>query len=140
MWKVNPHAGEVGIKLGKHEMPMRPSFEAVSAIEQKTGRSVMSLSREAVSELSLPLDLMATIVTFGIQAAGRYREEKSLMAVNREKIKKLIFETGLSECQEPIRQFLWMALTGGAEKKTVTSTFDLETEKMPESPIEPTLE
>jgi hypothetical protein len=116
MMEANPERGEVTILLDGRAYPMRPSYEAMLSIEGKSGSSLLSiLSRHAQPDMGLTLTEMAIIVTEGIKAAGKDREDKFLMAVSQDKIGELIYRSGFVASLAPVEAFLLNAISGGME-------------------------
>lgn len=110
----NRHRGEIGLTLSGMKLVMRPDFEAVAAIDEQLG-SIVGLTRRAIGQPeSLSLHELAVIVTEGVRAHGRANKTSEAHS-KLEKIKRMIFETGIPVAVAPVCQFLGQAVTGGAE-------------------------
>jgi hypothetical protein len=119
--------GEVTITLDGAEYVMRPSYEAIEAIEAQTGKSVIELLVEADSG-KLHLSDAGVVVWECIKAWGRQCVAagdadpiaKSAAGANLEKVRKLIYKFGIHQTRQRIAILLMAAATGG-----VTETGEL---------------
>lgn len=89
--------GEVSIELEPGvEYVMRPSFEAITAVERASGKSMTELA-DAASRCALPLATLATIVLEFVKAwgkgavAGDPPHRAAICGANQEKVAKLIY-------------------------------------------------
>jgi hypothetical protein len=106
--------GRMVAPLGGADYVLRPSYEALEAIEDKLGRSLVELASQAYRG-SLTLKDLAIIVVELMKAHGRaepdagpsYREAKA------EKIGRLILEEGQPSITARVAVLLTGAITGG---------------------------
>lgn len=124
--------GEVTIDLDAQYV-MRPSYEAIEAIESQTGRGVVALVNLA-AQGEMKLGEAAIIVTECIKAWGKQQvtggdpspEAKSAAGANVKKVAALIYEAGLVKATERCAIVLMAAATGGVtatgEWKPATET------------------
>jgi hypothetical protein len=91
---VNPARGEAEIVLEGTTFGLRPSYEAVVAIEEATGLALGVLA-SAAATLRLPLAKLALVVTELIKAWGRSTETRSATLVNPDRIGALIHDAGV---------------------------------------------
>jgi hypothetical protein len=111
--------GEVTINLDATYV-MRPSYEAIEAIETATGRGVVALVNLA-AQGELSLKNAAIIVTECIRAWGKQQaangndqpEARSATGARPEKVARLIHEHGLVQATERCAIVLMAAATGG---------------------------
>jgi K+/H+ antiporter YhaU regulatory subunit KhtT len=118
---ANRHRGEIAVTLRQQgsdaptEFVMRPDFEAVAAIDDQLG-SIIALTRRAIAEpASLSLAELAVVVAEGIKAHGRSVGDSNAH-VRTEKIKRMIFDSGVPTVVPAVLQFLTAAVTGGAKE------------------------
>ena len=108
---ANPECGEVEVVLLREgrelRFVLRPTFEAVTEIETRTGKSILRLGNElmADSAMSLSLSNVMVIVRAGLRASGEKYNEKALQA--------MVFETGILRLAGPCGAFLSSAIRGG---------------------------
>lgn len=124
--------GEVTIDLDARYV-MRPSYEAIEAIENQTGRGVVALVNLA-AQGEMKLSEAAVIVTECMKAWGKQQlssgdassEAKSAAGANIKKVAALIYEAGLLKATERCAIVLMAAATGGVtaagEWKPATET------------------
>lgn len=106
--------GRMLAPLGGAEYVLRPSFEALEAIERQLGRSLHQLAFQGLQG-GLSLTDLAVIVAECMRAHGRaepdagpsYREAKA------EKLARLIMEAGQTHITARIAVLLTEAITGG---------------------------
>ncbi len=109
---ANKHRGEISVTLDGVAYVMRPDFEAVAAIDETLG-SVIALTKRAVGDpASLSLTELAVVVTEGIRAHGRANKTSEAHS-GVDKIKKLIFASGIPNVVPSVCQFLAQSVTGG---------------------------
>lgn len=119
--------GEVVLVLDGGDYVLRPSFEAIAAFEESTGKGLLQLARDAVDG-GLRLHEMAEIVCECIRAWGRATGTKSAAGVNARRIGELLVEAdgGMMAVQRVIAGVLAMASTGGytalGERKAEATT------------------
>ena len=106
MTAPNRQRGEVAIALGGRGFVLRPTYQALCAIESALDCGLVALYRRIVSH-DFGLREITVIVTEGLIAAGE--------PATREKVGTMIAEAGLlsPEVVEPVTEFLALALTGG---------------------------
>ncbi len=109
---ANPERGEVDILLDGKAYPMRPTFQAVQAVERETGHSLVALVRKAAAK-DLSIETMAVIVTETVRAAGQDRGDPMLRNVSTERIAQLLYEGGVMNAQPAVFEILLNALNGG---------------------------
>jgi hypothetical protein len=114
MLVANAERGEVEITLeGDTARPLRPSYEAIVAIEKELDTTLQALCARAASISFLQISEVGVIMYHGMIAAGKDRNDAMLRNVQRDKLTRLAFETGVTNLQQPIGQFLINALSGG---------------------------
>lgn len=111
---ANATRGEVSLELEGAEYVLRPSYEAISAFETQTNRSLIDLAR-AAGDGELKLSESAIIVTECIKAHGRATDDKALAAFNAARVGELILQAdgGLLIAMKRLELLLFMAATGG---------------------------
>jgi hypothetical protein len=125
--------GEVTITLDGAEYVMRPSYEAIEAIEAQTGKGILALIQGA-QEGNLTLAQTAIIVAECMKAWGRQQiaageaspEARSAAGAQTQKVARLIHEAGLMTALPRVVIVLVAAATGGVnsagEPKPATET------------------
>lgn len=112
MTAANPHRGEITIDLGQHgQFVLRPDFEAVAAVDAQLGGLLPLANRVFRDSAALTLDEMAVIVAEGMNGAARKEGRAAGMKV--EKVKRMIFEAGMSDALLPCVLFVSNAIGGG---------------------------
>lgn len=111
---ANKTRGEVSLELEGQEYVLRPSFEAISAFEAQTNRSLIDLAR-AAGDGQLKTGEAAIIVTECIRAHGRAIDDKAMTAFNSARVGELILQAdgGLLIVTKRLELLLFMAATGG---------------------------
>lgn len=111
---ANETRGEVSLELGGVEYVLRPSYEAISAFEAQTNRSLIDLVR-AAGDGQLKLGEASVIVTECIKAHGRSIDDKAMAVFNAKRIGELIQEAegGFLIVIKRLELLLFMAATGG---------------------------
>lgn len=111
---ANATRGEISLHLDGAEFILRPSFEAIVAIEADTGCGLVALARQA-EDGSMSLQTAALIVMHLIRAQGKAAKDPALEGVNAQRIGQLIMsaEGGLMIVLLRLRLLLTMAVTGG---------------------------
>jgi len=116
--EINEERGEVAIALRGETYPMRPSYEAMRAIERDTRRSLQALMVSwSDAKVGLTLDELSCVVTECVRAAGRDRKNPMLSGYQKDVIAALIYETGFLSIAGSIEQLLINAMSGGAKPK-----------------------
>lgn len=123
---VNEERGEVAITLDGGVYPLRPSWEAIQAIESEIGSISGARARLHILVSGLTLREMAVIATEGMRAAGVDRDDPLLRKTSVDRVSKLIAEAGISSCHPAIGQFLFNAMNGGTKSRPKKSD-DVET-------------
>ena len=118
---ANALRGEVSISLEGVEYVLRPTFEAITAIEDQTGQPLVDLA-QAADQHALPVKQAAIVVTECIKAWGRETAQPQLTKFNAQRIGELIFAEGLLKAQPRVALVLWAALTGGHNPGEVGAT------------------
>jgi hypothetical protein len=111
MATANAERGEHEIVLAGKAYRLRPSHNAVRAIEQTTGRSTMALVRLGNTG-ELTLEQLGAVAAELIRA-GADEADTMTRSVDAERIEELIFEEGLPQAQARITLVLLDASTGG---------------------------
>lgn len=108
----------MSIVLGGMEMVLRPTFEAIEAIELKTGKGLLQLARESLAA-SLTVSECAQISTECVRAWGREVDDENAAGANAKKIAALIIESdgGINAVMGKLAGVLSLASTGGYNAK-----------------------
>lgn len=121
---ANALRGEIDLELEGQSYVLRPSYQAIIAMEKKTGRSLIELASLAEQSM-LDQGTQAIVTTELIRAWGRSIQideyasgaEKAVAtaakAANVETIGELLFSVGVLSVQPRIAIVLGLALTGG---------------------------
>jgi hypothetical protein len=108
--------GQICVELEGVSYMLRPSREAIAAIELQTGRSLYDLAGEAISG-RMQTATLGLIVAELMRAYGKANPEDQLhttyAAAKPERIAELIHEEGVPFIVPPIVAVLMGALTGG---------------------------
>lgn len=93
---ANPVRGEITVELGQPAVSyvLRPSYEAIVAIETATDKGLMRLFRDA-NDGNLSLSNCAEIVSQCVRAQGRAKNDPFLAGVQADRIGQLIMESDL---------------------------------------------
>lgn len=91
---ANPVRGEIEVSLGDpaRDYVLRPSYEAIVAIEKGTGKGLLHLFREA-AEATMPLGDLAVVIAECIRAQGRAAKDRMMASVDADRIGALIMES-----------------------------------------------
>lgn len=110
----NPERGEFALILEDERFVLRPSFEAIVAFEQETGKGLLDLTRSAIGGTAT-LSEIAIIATHCIRAWGRENDLTSAAGVNAQRVGRLIMESeqGLTGATVMIGTLLALAVNGG---------------------------
>lgn len=111
---ANEKRGEVDLVLDSATFILRPSHEAILAIEGKTGRSAIALANAATDGEMTNKDA-AIITTELIQAWGRAVDDPVAKNVDIERIGQLLHEYGIMRVILRLALVLTMAVTGGCK-------------------------
>jgi hypothetical protein len=119
----NPTKGELTLTMEGFDYTLRPSREAVMAIEKLTRKSVIELYN-AATELKLTLNETAFIVAELVKAWGIETGDQGMQRASAERFTTLVYEHGLHLVCARIATVLGLAATGGvsAEGKVKPKT------------------
>ncbi|MFZ2996286.1 GTA-gp10 family protein [Sphingobium sp.] len=111
---VAQERGELTLLLDGADMGLRPSYEAIQAIETSLGRGLVDLARDGIAG-KLSMSETAQIATECIRAWGRDVEDKGAAGANAVRIAKLILDSdgGIYAAQKTVSAMLSLAVTGG---------------------------
>ncbi|SNS53178.1 hypothetical protein SAMN06295912_108117 [Sphingomonas laterariae] len=109
---ANEARGEVDIVLGKKRRVLRPSYEAIIAIEKLTGHSLRDLTVMA-NAVRMPLETMSIVVAELIRA-GAAADDVGARHGQADGWGKLIYRVGIPSVSARLLIVLTAALTGGA--------------------------
>lgn len=106
--------GRIMVPLGGADYVLRPSWEAIEAIELELGRSLTTLSGQAVGG-QLSIRDLATICTLMMHAEGKAdpHAAPSYKGARIEKIAELVYEASAPSITARIAVILMGAVTGG---------------------------
>lgn len=109
---ANPHRGEIEVDLEGVAHVLRPTYEALAAIESGTGKGLIALGIAAeAGELSLRD--AALIVTECVKAHGKATGDRTTAGYNVRRVGECIMATGLLLVIKRIEILLMLAVTGG---------------------------
>ncbi len=100
---VNENRGEISIKSRDSHYILRPTFQAICAIEGELGRSIIDMLLE-IPDKKLKMSEVAVIVKHG---AAAYKDNTT---ISDEEIGKAIQSAGLINVMPKTIQFLEMAV------------------------------
>ena len=115
---ANESRGEVSITLDGVDYVMRPSYEAISAIEDQTGSGLIALAEQA-QRGTMKLETLATIVTEAVRAWGRAAgpdasaDQRAARDFGARRVGELILEGGILPAMSRAGVMLLLAATGG---------------------------
>lgn len=108
--------GHISVPLDGEQFVLRPSFEAIKAIEEITGKDHSQLAHEAVQQRLSYTD-MGIICAEMMKAHGKANPDdpmkSSYIGAKPEKIEKLIYETGKTKVAVRLAVVLVASLSGG---------------------------
>ena len=110
---ANRHRGEVEVMLGGARYTLRPTFEALCEIEDRTGLGLVELARR-FWEGRFGARQLAVVLWAGIRAAGGD-------APDYERIGQLVVEQGFQDLAGPVARFL-AGVIGGEEDEEEEDT------------------
>ena len=128
--------GELKLVLLGRDFVMRPTYEAVTAIETTAGRGLVELARDAVAG-KMTLADTAQIACECIRAYGREEGDKDASGATAPRIARLILDSpeGLFGALQQVSALLSLAATGGFDSsgkmKPVTTMMTKTTEEAP---------
>lgn len=124
----NADRGELVLVLDNTRMGLRPTFEAIEAIEQQLGRGLVDVARDALAD-KLTIGEAAQVACECIRAFGSETGDKGLAGANPKRIARLIYDSegGLLTVTKTLSALLSIAVTGGYDasgnlKPTATMT------------------
>lgn len=129
MSEANETRGEIALDLGGAEYVLRPSYEAIQAIEKRTGKGLLALARDAGGG-DLTLVETALVAAECIKAHGKAKGDNLLAQTHADKIAEMILEAegGVAASMGRIAVLLGLAATGGytreGELKAATAATD----------------
>jgi len=106
--------GEMALYLPGGAMVLRPSYEAIVAVEQTLGRGLVDLAGDALAK-RLTLPETAQIACKFIRAWGNETGNNGAAKANPDRVAKLIYtsEKGFHEALKALSAVLSLAVTGG---------------------------
>lgn len=113
---ANPERGEIEVDIEGVPHVLRPSYEAIVAIEKATGRGLVQLA-QAAGDGSLAVDDAAIIVTECVRAHGRATGNRDLTEYRVGTVAAALVETGVIQVQKRLELLLYLAVTGGYTAK-----------------------
>lgn len=112
---ANPVRGEIALALGESgkEYVLRPTFAAIQAIEEKTGKGLLRLSRDGATG-DLTLTETAIIANECIRAQGKATGDAIMAAYDTARVAELIHaaEGGIAATMGRLSVLLALAATG----------------------------
>jgi hypothetical protein len=108
---ANAKRGEHELKLGRKTYRLRPSHEAIEAIEEATGHSLLALIRLG-NTMELKMGQLGAIGAELIRAGAAEKDELT-RSVDAEKIGEMIFEEGVIGATARLTLCLADAASGG---------------------------
>ena len=106
---ANPARGEHSLTLAGTAYRLRPSFQAVQALEDDLGLSLVEMVRKA-NAFALTLEQLGTIVAELVRAGA---EDEMTRAVSAERMAELVFEEGTGPVFAALVLALADAVMGG---------------------------
>lgn len=124
---ANEVMGEDELRLGKRTYVLRPSYDAVKAIETRTGATLLQLYNDG-NRGAIPLERLGVIAAELINA---HPEQLKGGRVDADRIAQLIYRQGLPGVTARLTLLMLDAATGGrdlsGERVTVVETADSPT-------------
>lgn len=105
----NPNRGEVQVTLGGQTHIMRPTFEALVAIEERTGMSLLRIVEKA-SDRDISLGTIGAVVYEGIKATNPD------LKLTFKEVGRLVVASGITNLIEPVVKLLSEAIVAGQEE------------------------
>jgi hypothetical protein len=129
---ANRLRGEIEITLDGADYVLRPSYEAITAIEDQTGKALLELA-VAADDGKMGLREMAVVVTECVRAYGRAEGRGDLAAWKADRVAELIYDAGVIAARPRVSLLLAMALTGGHKpgEAGAAGTTETTTESIP---------
>lgn len=128
--------GEMKLVLLGRDYVMRPTYEAVTAIEAAAGRGLVDLARDAVAG-KMTLAETAQIATECIRAFGREEGDKDAAGATAPRIARLILDSaeGLFGALSQVSALLSLAATGGFDASGNLKAVTTKTMTTEEAPV-----
>jgi hypothetical protein len=108
---ADPERGELELELAGMRYRLRPSHQAIRAIERKTSFSLLELVRLGNAH-ALSMDHVG-IVSAELIRAGAAPEDAATRAVHEDRISELVFEEGVVKVTARVTLCLAEAANGG---------------------------
>ena len=109
---ANDLRGEDEIVLDGATFGMRPTYEAIVAVETATGASIGTMAM-AGANMRLPLGWVAIIVTEFVRAWGKANGNQAAANLAVDRVGGLIMDSGIVAAQLTVAKILNGAVTGG---------------------------
>lgn len=109
---ANKFKNEATFNLGEYKFTMRPTFNCLVEIEDRTGKGILEFVQSVPRGKASTRDTMI-VVQEGARAAGTHLTDKEVQAI--------IEKNGLVRVQEALADFAAIALYGGTELDEVVS-------------------
>lgn len=126
--------GEFSLVLASATMGLRPSYEAIDAIEKTLGCGAIDIARKALAG-TLSMGETAQVACECVRAWGREVDDKGASGSNAVRIGHLIYDSpgGLHDALKTIAAMLSLVVTGGytASGELKPATTKTTTEKAP---------
>lgn len=112
MSEANAVRGEIALDLGGREFVLRPTYQAIQAIESKTGKGILVLARDTAE---LTVADAAVIAAECIKAHGKHVGDDMMASYTPAKIGEMMLEAegGVAACLGRLSALLMLAATGG---------------------------
>jgi hypothetical protein len=108
---VNELRGEAEIVLDGATFGMRPTYEAIVAVESATGASIATMAM-AGANVRLPLGWVAIIVTEFVRAWGKANGNQTAANLAVDRVGGLIMDSGIVAAQLTVAKIMNAAVTG----------------------------
>ena len=109
---ANDLRGEDEIVLDGATFGMRPTYEAIVAVETATGASIGTMAM-AGANMRLPLGWVAIIVTEFVRAWGKANGNQAAANLAVDRVGGLVMDSGIVAAQLTVAKILNGAVTGG---------------------------
>ena len=118
---ANEHRGETEIVLDGAAFVMRPTYEAIVAVETATGSTIGAMAMLGAN-MRLPVGWLAIIVTEFVRASGKATGDAVAAHLNVTRVGGLLQDSGIVAASLTVAKVLGDAATGGyssaGERKT----------------------
>lgn len=109
---ANAERGEIEIDIDGVPHVLRPSYEALLAIEKVTGRGLVELAIRA-DEGVMTMPEAAAVVTECIRAQGKATGDRDMQEYRLANVGEALIETGLLATIRRLQVLLLLAVNGG---------------------------